>query len=278
MTLVTRSAKTSADTTSIMRSPQITGIAGEDIDIGAPCYIKSSDGLIYMSNGTSANEAAEVVGFALRTATSTEPITLVGKGGVFHYSDKLLTAGDLYYIGTTKGRLDTASTTGDPTGVAQALDTERIRVFRDSAVETTASLIASNAVTTAKILDANVTIAKLEAALLKGVETVALSFESNEQTVTKVYFPFKVTINKLRGIVMKAIAGTDNGTITAANSSGNMSGGVITATASDALDTAYSVTPTTNNIIAADSYIQLTVAKSTAGGKVLISIEYTRTA
>lgn len=106
---------------------------------------------------------------------------------------------------------------------------------------------------------------------------VSMSFETNLQTTTRLYFPYKVTVNKLRGIVMKAIAATNNGTITAANATGDMANGVITATASDALNVAYSVSPTTNNVIAKDSYIQLTSAKATAGGEVLVSIEVTRT-
>jgi hypothetical protein len=105
---------------------------------------------------------------------------------------------------------------------------------------------------------------------------IALSFETNEQTATKLYFPYGVRVLKIRGIVMKAIAGTDNGTITGANADGNSSGGVITATASDALNTEYSVTPTTNNTVAKDSFYKLTSAKTTAGGKVLVTLEYER--
>lgn len=121
-------------------------------------------------------------------------------------------------------------------------------------------------------------IAHLESALLKGITTVPLSFETNEQTTTRIYFPMKVTINKIRGIVMKAIAGTDNGTITCGNSTGASTTGVITATASDALNTEYSVSPSTNNVVLADGYYYLTSAKSTAGGEVLVTLEWTRTA
>lgn len=112
---------------------------------------------------------------------------------------------------------------------------------------------------------------------LKEIIVVPLSFETNEQTTTKIYFPYKVTVNKLRGIAMKAIAATDNGTITASNATGAMTGGVLTFTASDAIDTEKNASPSTNNVIAADSYIQLVSAKSTAGGKVHVSVEYTRT-
>lgn len=121
-------------------------------------------------------------------------------------------------------------------------------------------------------------IAHLEAALLKGMTVIPMSFETGFQMALRVYFPYKVTINKIRGIVTKAIAASDNGTITAANSSGDMASGVVTATASDPLTTAYSVSPTTNNVILADGYVQLTSAKTTPGGEVLVTIEWTRTA
>ena len=75
---------------------------------------------------------------------------------------------------------------------------------------------------------------------------------------------------------MVAIAATDNGTITCGNSVGASAGGVVTATASDALNTEYGVSPTTNNTVAADSYYYLTSAKTTAGGKVLVTLEYTK--
>jgi hypothetical protein len=132
MALVTRSAVASMDASTGMFAPQITGlIAGENLDVAAPCYIKSSDGKIYMSNGTAANEAAEIVGFTPRAAKSGEPITLFGEGARFHYGSGL-TPGDKFYIGATAGRLDTAATTGDALGVAQVLTATDIRVIRDS--------------------------------------------------------------------------------------------------------------------------------------------------
>ena len=118
----------------------------------------------------------------------------------------------------------------------------------------------------------------LEEALLKGCTTVPMSFETGEQTTTKIYFPMKVTINKIRGIVMTEIADTDNGTITCGNSDGPSDNGVITAEESDALNTEYSVSPTTNNVVLADGYYYLTSAKANPGGKVLVSLEWTITA
>lgn len=131
---------------------------------------------------------------------------------------------------------------------------------------------------TAGVLTVAAKIAHLEDALLKGCTTVPMSFETGEQTTTKIYFPMKVTINKIRGIVMTKIAGTDNGTITCGNLTGASDNGVITVTESAEVDTEYFVSPTTNNIVLADGYYYLTSAKITPGGKVLVSLEWTITA
>lgn len=132
MALITRATTVSMDASTAMFAPQITGlIAGEDLLAGAPVYIKSSDGLVYMSNGTAANEAAEIVGFTPRAVKSGQPLTVFGKGTRFNYATGL-TPGDKYYIGATAGRLDTATTTGDSVGVAQAITSTDIRVIRDS--------------------------------------------------------------------------------------------------------------------------------------------------
>ncbi len=111
---------------------------------------------------------------------------------------------------------------------------------------------------------------------VKDTYSVTMSFETNQQTATKIYFPFRCQITKIRGIVMKAIAGTDNGTIQGNNGVGDSTGGLITATASDALNTEYTATPTTNNIVQQDGYYKLTSAKTTAGGIVLVSLEVQR--
>lgn len=114
--------------------------------------------------------------------------------------------------------------------------------------------------------------------VLKEIVVIPMSFETGEQTTTKIYFNHKVTVNKIRSIVVKALAGTNSGTITAANSSGDMASGVCTHAQSAALNDEQSASPTTNNVIAADGYVQLTSAKVTAGGKVLVTLEVTRTA
>lgn len=130
MALLTRSADASMDVSTGQFAPQITGlVAGEALDVAAPCYIKSSDGKVYMSNGTAATEPAEIIGFTPRAVKIGQPVTLYGNGARFNYGTGL-TPGDRYYIGATAGRLDDTATTGDAVGVAQAITATDIRVIR----------------------------------------------------------------------------------------------------------------------------------------------------
>lgn len=141
MALITRAADAGMDVSTAQFAPQITGLyAGEDLDVAAPCYIKSSDGKVYMSNGTADNEAAEVVGFTPRAAKSGQPVTLFGRGTRFKYGSSL-TPGDILYVGATAGRLDTAPTAGDGIGVAQVLTATDIRVIRDTPSALAAGLL-----------------------------------------------------------------------------------------------------------------------------------------
>lgn len=130
MTLITRSTKAGPDPVSLLYCPQIPDlIAGEDLDVAAPCYIKTSDGKAYMSNGTAVNEAAEFVGFTARAAKAGQPITLVSLGARFQYGSSL-SPGAVYYIGATAGRLDSAATVGDTQGTAMAINSTDIIVIR----------------------------------------------------------------------------------------------------------------------------------------------------
>jgi hypothetical protein len=134
MATITRASSASADTGSLMRAPQIAGdlYAGEDLDIAAPCYIKASDGLVYMSNGTAANEAAKVDGFTATAVKSGEAVTLFGTGTRFGYGSGL-TPGQNMYVSATKGRLDDAATTGGTVVVARAINATDIRVTVNAA-------------------------------------------------------------------------------------------------------------------------------------------------
>ena len=133
MALITIASDASLDANSAMYAPQRSGLeAGEALDSFAPCYIKASDGKVYMSNGTAANEAAEFDGFTPRAYASGDTgVTLFGLGTKFRYATGL-TPGATYFIGATAGRLDTAATTGDAVGVARSINATTVRVIRDA--------------------------------------------------------------------------------------------------------------------------------------------------
>jgi hypothetical protein len=194
MSLITRSSDASLDLSSATHIPQIPDlVAGEAIDIAAPCYIKTSDGKAWMSNATSANEAAEVVGFAARAAVAGEKVTLFGVGARFRYASSGLSAGAMLYLGATAGRLDDGATTGDAFGYAVCLNATDIMVVRVMPVLTSATVgagtidataLAANAVTTTKILAANVTEAKIEAgAAGAGLTGLVTKFVADDQVI-----------------------------------------------------------------------------------------------
>jgi len=113
------------------RTPMLTPlVAGEILDRAAPCYIKSSDGKIYMCNAGSSNEPSEILGFTGKPYVADEPVTLFREGSVFYYSDGNLTAGDKMYLHTASGLLSGSATLGDALGVAVCLDTKHILVTR----------------------------------------------------------------------------------------------------------------------------------------------------
>ena len=134
MATVTRATDASMDASTGMFAQHLAGlVAGENLDVVAPCYIKTSDGKVYMTNGTAANEAAEVIGFTPRSAKAGEPIALFGYGARFRYGTGL-TPGNRLYVSATAGRLDDAATTGDTKGVAVVLNSTDIMVVRSDAV------------------------------------------------------------------------------------------------------------------------------------------------
>lgn len=134
MALVTRLSTASPDTISAMRAPCIPAslgiVAGEDLGPAAPCYIKSSDGKVYMTDATTTGAASAVDGWTLQSYDAGQPVTLYGAGLIFEYAASGLTPGATLYAGATAGRLDTGETTGDTVGVAKAISATHIRVTR----------------------------------------------------------------------------------------------------------------------------------------------------
>lgn len=112
--------------------------------------------------------------------------------------------------------------------------------------------------------------------LNNGVERIVVSFETGEQYTLNLYTPFAIRITKVRGRTIKAIAATDDGTITVKNTAAATIA-TLTATASTAINTDLTaVIPSANNLIAKDNFYQIVSAKTTAGGKVMLSVEWER--
>jgi hypothetical protein len=126
MALLTRIAQASGDTTHLIKVPQISGdeYAGEDLDPVAACYKKASDGLWYMSDGTAVAEAARCMGFTARAVKAGQPVTIyrVGYGSGMAIGTQL-------FVAATKGRLDTAATTGGLVPVAEVITPTDIQVI-----------------------------------------------------------------------------------------------------------------------------------------------------
>lgn len=110
------------------------------------------------------------------------------------------------------------------------------------------------------------------------VETfiVPVSFETGEVTANNSFVaPCAGAINLISSYVTKALA-TDDGTITAKINGAAVTTGAITITAPAALDTLDSVAPTGANTFVKGDVISLTTAKTTAGGKSLVTVQYIR--
>ena len=102
-------------------------LAGEGIAAGDDCYIKS-DGKVWKSDGTAANAAAKVDGFAAREAGVGEAVTLVFDVN-FRYGAGM-TPGARIYLFTTPGLIGDAATTGGTAPIGFVVDATRIRVWQ----------------------------------------------------------------------------------------------------------------------------------------------------
>lgn len=134
MTVVVKASSPSMDANQARQVATGELYAGEDLDAVSPCYIKASDGKVYMSDGAASNEAAKFHGFVPRACLEGEPVTLFGAGTRFKYSSGLTPGATLYIaaadVYTDAGNLDTAATTGDSKGTAFAVSGTDIVVCR----------------------------------------------------------------------------------------------------------------------------------------------------
>ncbi len=109
-------------------------------------------------------------------------------------------------------------------------------------------------------------------------ESVTVSFEATEQCKNRVYIPYNFRIEQVNTIVTKALAGSNDGTVVVSINGSATTPSTITVPASSALDHENSLAITSTNTGAAGSYIDFTTAKTTAGGKLLLTMKLKRTA
>lgn len=123
-------AEVDLDARNGQRCPVISGglVAGEALLAGAPCYIKASDGKVYMTNGTANTEPSRTHGFTVQARAAGQTVSLYGIGARMRYAASGLTPGAPYYAGATAGRLDTAATTGGTVVIAVAVSATDIMV------------------------------------------------------------------------------------------------------------------------------------------------------
>lgn len=141
----------------------------------------------------------------------------------------------------------------------------------------TKNKIEADAVTTVKIEDGSVTVAKLYSTVKKEVLAIPVSFEAGEQGDNTISIPYDFKITSVRYTVTKVIAGTDNATITMYINGTLTVPNSISITASTAVNSTASTTVTASNTGSADQQVKFVTAKTTAGGKALLTINLERT-
>ncbi len=104
---------------------------------------------------------------------------------------------------------------------------------------------------------------------------VPVSFEAGEQCQNRVYTAGRIRINRVRAVVTRALTATDNGTLTVQDAAGDTIA-TLTIPASSAVNTEFftTVIADVDQDIAKDSHFRLLTAKTTAGGRLLVSVEY----
>lgn len=111
----------------------------------------------------------------------------------------------------------------------------------------------------------------------KYVLQIPVSFEAGEQCKNTIKISHAFSIDYMFSSVTKALAATNSGTITAAIGGVAVTNGQITVATSAPLDDQDEITPSALNTGAADSLVDFTTAKVTAGGRALLTIYISRT-
>lgn len=261
-----------ATNAAIARTKLASGSANHVI-INDGSGVLSSEATLAASRGGLATDASAFTG-VVKASTGTFSAASIVNSDISASADisfsKLaaLTSGRIL-VGNGSNVATSVSLSGDAT----LANTGALTIANDAI---TTVKILDDAVTTNKILDNNVVSSKVSADLRKFVLTRELSFEAGEQGEYRIVIPGKCKLLYPVVRVTKAIASTDNATITLQNDAGTtMTGtaGVVTIAASTAFGSQTSGSITGNNTFAATGeQIKIVTAKTTAGGKCSIDL------
>lgn len=134
MATVTRATSPSMDANQANQVAAGELYAGEELLAVAPCYIKASDGKVYLCDGAANNEAAKFHGFTPKRYLAGEPVTLFGAGSRFKFGTGMTPGATLFLAAadnyTDPGNLQTTASTGDTKGTAFAVSATDIVVCR----------------------------------------------------------------------------------------------------------------------------------------------------
>lgn len=109
---------------------QLAGLrAGEAIAAGDACYVKATDGFVWLATGAAANAAAKVRGFAAEACAVGEAVTLFFDVN-FRYGAALTPGADLFLSAATPGALSDVATTGGTAPIGFVVDATRVHVWQ----------------------------------------------------------------------------------------------------------------------------------------------------
>ncbi len=107
---------------------------------------------------------------------------------------------------------------------------------------------------------------------------IPISFESGEQCLNRIFLRYGATIVQAAYMITKAIAGTDDATLQLKINGVNVGSGAFTIPASTAINSIDSLNPSSAfTVPGGGAYIEAVGTKSTAGGKLILSIMLQRT-
>ena len=113
-------------------------------------------------------------------------------------------------------------------------------------------------------------------ASLKGVLSVGPILQVDALNLT-VYFPFKVTITKVRSFLLVVLATADSVVTMKKHDGTSMTDGVLTITSTGSVGDEDSCSPSAENVIAAGEKMTLAIGGGASAGEALFFIEYMRT-